>query len=300
MAFRRNKGKGWFLMHRAFEEDMEGDAYLIAMWVTLISWANFEKGNKRLAGQKIILERGQLCTSLNELSKYLGATQSITRRCLTYLETSTRINTQKSKHGTIITILNYDYYQDLKNFPTHQTTHQTTHDQHTINTQVNTRSTHDQHYDKKVTTLTSEKRTTEPISKPSRKRAVSVSDHDLELGKKWADWTESEYPYLKAKASTYAEAIAKVRKAVGLDDKQLDYLFDFVKADPFWRQNCQSPAGLLKKSQNGMRKIDNILAKVKAKVEPEIKASRWAADRDALAAKLGREPTLEEVMFNEN
>ena len=134
-------------------------------------------------------------------------------------------------------------------------------------------------------------------SKPSRKRDVSVSDHDTELGKKWADWTAGEYSHLKPKPEVYAEAIAKVRKSVGLNDAQLNYLFDFVKADPFWSQNCQSPAGLLKKSQNGMRKIDNILAKIKAKVEPDIKASRWAADLDAKEAELGRSLTLEEQIL---
>jgi hypothetical protein len=123
---------------------------------------------------------------------------------------------------------------------------------------------------------------TESKSIPRPKKVEAVSDHDNDLGQRWVEYTKAEYPFLKPKADEYVQAIAKVRRMVGLNDEQLDYLFEFVQTDEFWRQNCQSPIGLLRKSKNGLRKIDNILAKIKAKIAPQAKLQRWAEDLDKL------------------
>ena len=88
-----------------------GDSYLIALWMFLISWANWKDGKTRVKNQDVIIKRGQLVTSQDELSEAIGASRSITRTRLQYLENTSRISQQKSHHGTIITILKYDEYQ---------------------------------------------------------------------------------------------------------------------------------------------------------------------------------------------
>lgn len=127
---------------------------------------------------------------------------------------------------------------------------------------------------------------TESKSMPRPKKVEAVSDHDNDLGQRWAEYTKAEYPFLKPKPDEYAQAIAKVRRTVGLNDEQLDYLFEFVQTDEFWKQNCQSPVGLLRKSKNGLRKIDNILSRIKSKVQPTTEILRWAQEMDRQQAEM--------------
>jgi len=88
-----------------------GDGRLLAVWLLLISWANFKDGKTKLKRQKILLKRGQLVTSEREIAKQLGFSKTSVRRCLSYFEENEKIRPQAGPHGTIITILNYDKYQ---------------------------------------------------------------------------------------------------------------------------------------------------------------------------------------------
>ena len=61
----------------------------------------------------------------------------------------------------------------------------------------------------------------------------------------------------------FAQACRKVRDSANLTHEGLAQVFVFISGDDFWKQNALSPAGLLAKSKNGLRKIDNILARMK-------------------------------------
>jgi len=113
----RKKTKGWFVLSRdLFDGDISRDPVLLAIWVTLLACAQHEDSSVKLGRQQVRLKRGQLCTSALEIARQFSVSRSVARRCLEYLETSQRIGQQKSQHGTIITILNYDVYQDFKNY----------------------------------------------------------------------------------------------------------------------------------------------------------------------------------------
>ena len=75
---------------------------------------------------------------------------------------------------------------------------------------------------------------------------------------------------MRAKPEVYALAIQKTKKSKGLGEKEIDFIFEFIVSDTFWSDNCQSPAGLLRESKNGVKKIDNILAKMKQKYRDDI------------------------------
>jgi len=93
--------------------------------------------------------------------------------------------------------------------------------------------------------------------------------------------------------TTYAEAIRKTKKQTGLNEVQLDYIFNFIVNDPFWKPNCQSPAGLLRPSKNGVRKIDNVLAKIKDKNKVEIAMMSWVKRKEAEEANPELKPRKE-------
>lgn len=102
--------------------------------------------------------------------------------------------------------------------------------------------------------------------KPKRKKkAISISDHDLDLGTRWITWTKKLSPHINANSESFAEAISELKRVLartipeGDLDGLLDALFNFVQKDDFWSKNCLSPRGLLKPSANGLRKVDNVI-----------------------------------------
>lgn len=116
-------GRGWVSISRKIywpdkqQNDFYGDGHLMAIWSLIIAWANVFEGKSRLKGQQVLLKRGQLVTSENDLVRVTGFTRSVVRRRLKYLETSQRIEQQKSQAGNLITILKYDEYQQSEDLP---------------------------------------------------------------------------------------------------------------------------------------------------------------------------------------
>lgn len=107
--------KGYALIHRKFSEShlwlsekfTRGQA-----WVDMILLANSEDGFIRSNGMKIIIERGQLGWSEIRLSARWGWSRGKVRRFLNELETVQQIVQQKNTRSSIITIVNYETYQD--------------------------------------------------------------------------------------------------------------------------------------------------------------------------------------------
>ena len=125
----------------------------------------------------------------------------------------------------------------------------------------------------------------QPVHKSTRKKTtktevIDLTDDELELGRKWLDMAVSEMPHrssdLKWHAAQFGTELKKVGAAVGLDHAGMLKVFHYVSADPFWRPNACSPKGLLI-SKNGVRKIDNILTRMKRPHERKMEMARESA-----------------------
>ena len=118
------KKKGDFvLIHRRITEwEWYKDGNTYRVFLHLIYRANWKPGRFR----GIPIQRGQLVTSYPSLMYDLGLTLQEVRTAFLHLESTHEITREKIPEGLIITVKNYDRYQ-------------------VINTQINTRSTHDQH-----------------------------------------------------------------------------------------------------------------------------------------------------------
>lgn len=115
---------GWVLVHRDIDEKMDYETR--SFFTQLIKMANFVDGHGYLKYQKVKLKRGQLVTSSRDLSKITGLTQSKVNRLTKRLRTDSAIDTAPTHSGTIITICNYDKYQNAKICRDIGLTHQTT------------------------------------------------------------------------------------------------------------------------------------------------------------------------------
>lgn len=85
-------------------------------WLWLLSEAAWRPCQKNIGGAMLKLDRGQLSHSLRFMARKWGWSKDSVRRFLSRLETETML-TQKVRQGQmVISICNYNTYQDVKNY----------------------------------------------------------------------------------------------------------------------------------------------------------------------------------------
>lgn len=100
------------------------DSATLHLFIHLILTANIEDKKWK----SVTVKRGQLVTSLSQLSQHTGLTIQQTRTALSHLNSTNEITQESTHRYTLITVVNYDFYQQ-------QPTHKSTNKQHAINTQ---------------------------------------------------------------------------------------------------------------------------------------------------------------------
>jgi hypothetical protein len=107
--------KGFFLLHRELFDKLWfrqlgakgiGVIYLIAR----AQWGEGTLKNGR------VLARGQCVVGRKEFAKATGLTEQEVRTLLINLENVRFLTTESTSEGTVVTINNYEYYQEISNF----------------------------------------------------------------------------------------------------------------------------------------------------------------------------------------
>jgi hypothetical protein len=71
-------------------------------------------------------------------------------------------------------------------------------------------------------------------------------------------------------AESFGRELERIGKVMGIPTHGMSEVLKKVRHDDFWRSNAASPFGLLKRSQkSGLRKIDNIIVRMKTKSDRE-------------------------------
>lgn len=106
--------QGWIKLHRKVLENpiVCKDSDHLAVWVYLLLNATHDYIPALFKGKKIVLEPGQLITGRKSISSKLCVSESKTKRILIELESDQQIDRQRSNQNSLITILNWDKYQD--------------------------------------------------------------------------------------------------------------------------------------------------------------------------------------------
>ena len=103
---------GWVKIHRSLLEE-RWDGPIRSILIHLIMIANYEDGKPYMRrGKLIVVKRGQLITSLTELSLKLELNRKTIRRYIEILTNMGTITSKMDNKGCIITICNYNKYQD--------------------------------------------------------------------------------------------------------------------------------------------------------------------------------------------
>ena len=107
------KEKGWVKIHRKLlENPISSKPEYFSVWVHLLLMANHKPTSFIWNYKKQELKEGQLLTGLKALSRETGVSQGTLYRILKYLEREGQIKMQTTTKYTVITILNWEKYQE--------------------------------------------------------------------------------------------------------------------------------------------------------------------------------------------
>lgn len=122
---------GFITLHRAILNwEWYDDINTTRLFIHLLLKANHK--DQKWHGN--LIKRGQLITGRIELSKQTGLSQQQIRTCLSKLKSTSEITSKPTNRNTLITLVNYNNYQDNKE----QATSQTSRKQPTDNQQITT------------------------------------------------------------------------------------------------------------------------------------------------------------------
>lgn len=101
-------GGGWVKLHRKLLEwEWYQDAHMVHLLVHLLLTATHE--DRKYKG--LTIKRGQLVTTIKELTETLGTSETSTRRRMKRLKSGGFLTIKVAHNRTTITICNYDSYQ---------------------------------------------------------------------------------------------------------------------------------------------------------------------------------------------
>jgi hypothetical protein len=106
--------QGWIALHRKLlNNPISRRPNYAWLWVVLLLKANHKDHKFIWNNEQQICKRGQVLTGRKKLCEISGISESSIENILTYLKTEHQIEQQKTTKYRLITILNYEYHQNL-------------------------------------------------------------------------------------------------------------------------------------------------------------------------------------------
>ena len=128
-------GKGWVKLHRKLEEwEWSSDPNMVSLMVWLMILANYKE--TRYKDQ--IIPIGSFVTGRKSLSKKTGISEQTIRTCLERLKSTSEVTIKSTSKFSIITLCNYNTYNNDKEPSNQQIPNTLTSDQPATNQQLTT------------------------------------------------------------------------------------------------------------------------------------------------------------------
>ena len=134
--------EGWIKIHRKILENpiIFKDSDYLAIWIYLLLNATHKEVPALFKGKKIILKPGQLITGRKSISYQLKISESKTYRVINEYKSEHQIEQQTSNHNSLITILNWDKYQQIEQQNEQPVNNQRTTSEQPVNTNKNVKN----------------------------------------------------------------------------------------------------------------------------------------------------------------
>lgn len=110
------------------------DVNVFRLFIHLILTANWEP--KKWKG--VLIKRGQKITSIQHMAQETGLTEQSVRTAIKKLKSTGELTSKSTNKYTVVTLTNYDLYQEKKKQVTSETTGELTNEEQTTNKQLTT------------------------------------------------------------------------------------------------------------------------------------------------------------------
>lgn len=103
---------GWIKIHRDLDKHwLSKDMEKLGRWIDLLILANYEDKKTLIGEEFIIVKRGEFVTSYSFLANRWNCSKSTVSKFIELLESDGMISKKVERKATILTICNYDSYQ---------------------------------------------------------------------------------------------------------------------------------------------------------------------------------------------
>lgn len=110
---------GWVKIHKkSLKSSIWENANYWMVWCWCLLRANYEDTKFPFNGKDMLIKRGQFLTGRRKAVKELPTSTQTYRSAIEYLKSTHRISVKTTNKFTIITVINYDLYQDKDELPT--------------------------------------------------------------------------------------------------------------------------------------------------------------------------------------
>lgn len=134
--------EGWIKIHRKILDNpiICKDSDYLSVWIYLLLNATHKEIPALFKGKKIMLQKGQLITGRKSISNQLKISESKIYRIINDFKSEQQIEQQTSNQNSLITILNWDKYQQLEQQNEQQMNNERTTDEQRVNTNNNVKN----------------------------------------------------------------------------------------------------------------------------------------------------------------
>ena len=116
-------GNGWLKLYRSIDQwEWRSDPNTFSVWIYCLTHARHEDGS----WQGVSLEAGQLVTGRNAISKETGVSSRGVRTALEHLKKSGNLTIKPTNKFSVITVVNWEFWQGGGNATDQQTDQQPT------------------------------------------------------------------------------------------------------------------------------------------------------------------------------
>lgn len=84
----------------------------IAVWLYLITHANYTDNSVIINNKKVTLKRGSFLGSISKIATHFNLTRSTIKKIIDYFEGDGMLYTKRTRNYTVFIVKNYDYYQE--------------------------------------------------------------------------------------------------------------------------------------------------------------------------------------------
>lgn len=134
--------EGWIKLHRKILDNpiIFKDKDYLATWIYLLLNATHKEIPALFKGKKIILQKGQLITGRKSMASQLKISESKIYRIINDFKSEQQIEQQTSNQNSLISILNWDKYQQSEQQNEQQMNNERTTNEQPVNTNKNVKN----------------------------------------------------------------------------------------------------------------------------------------------------------------